>query len=108
MLPIAPSILENLRSRDWPSNQIPAIIGDPDTILSTLSSERLYIAIMRAAAESLAAEHAARLSAMQAAEKNIGETLEGLAADYRRQRQGAITEELMDIVSAYLRTSVHD
>ncbi len=108
LLPIAPGILENLRSRDWPSNQIPAIIGDPDTTLSTLSSERLYIAIMRAAAESLTAEHTARLSAMQAAEKNIAETLEGLAADYRRQRQGAITEELMDIVSAYLSSCAQD
>ena len=42
---------------------------------------------------------ASRLAAMQSAEKNIGDHLEEVFADYHRQRQMTITEELLDIVS---------
>jgi F-type H+-transporting ATPase subunit gamma len=38
---------------------------------------------------------------MQNAEKNIQEHLEEIFADYHRQRQMTITEELLDIVSGY-------
>ena len=39
--------------------------------------------------------------AMQAAEKNILETLDDLQALFREQRQAAITAELLDIVSGF-------
>ena len=39
--------------------------------------------------------------AMQAAEKNILETLDHLQAVFREQRQAAITAELLDIVSGF-------
>jgi F-type H+-transporting ATPase subunit gamma len=49
----------------------------------------------------LASENAARLAAMQAAEKNIEERLTVLNAEYRQQRQNVITGELLDIVSGF-------
>ena len=59
------------------------------------------MALMRAGAESLAAEHATRLSAMQAAERNISDNVDELQGRFRHERQEAITNELMDIVAAY-------
>jgi F-type H+-transporting ATPase subunit gamma len=38
---------------------------------------------------------------MQAAERNIEERLEGQRAEFRRRRQDAITEELLDIVTGF-------
>jgi F-type H+-transporting ATPase subunit gamma len=55
----------------------------------------------RAFAESLASENASRLAAMQAAERSIDERLEELRGEFRYQRQHAITEELLDIVSGF-------
>lgn len=52
-------------------------------------------------AESLASEHASRLAAMQHADRNIQERLEELRAQFRQQRQLAITTELLDIVAGF-------
>jgi len=101
ILPVDRDELQRIAGRDWPSNQLPTFDGSADTVFSELIRERLYTALMRAGAESLAAEHAKRLSAMQAAERNITEKVEELESAFRRQRQDAITAELMDIVAAY-------
>jgi F-type H+-transporting ATPase subunit gamma len=39
---------------------------------------------------------------MQAAEKNIEEHLNDLNAQFHRQRQAAITSELLDVVTGFL------
>ena len=49
----------------------------------------------------MASEQAARLASMQAAERNIEERLEEMQAQYRRRRQQAITEELLDVVAGF-------
>jgi len=100
-LPVDREELRRIAGRDWPSNQLPAFDGSANKVFSELIRERLYTALMRAGAESLAAEHAKRLSAMQAAERNITDKVEELEAAFRRRRQDAITDELMDIVAAY-------
>ncbi|MEZ5906863.1 MAG: F0F1 ATP synthase subunit gamma, partial [Geminicoccaceae bacterium] len=46
-------------------------------------------------------EHATRLAAMQAAERNIEERLGEMNAEYRHKRQDSITEELLDLVSGF-------
>jgi F-type H+-transporting ATPase subunit gamma len=51
-------------------------------------------------AESSTSENASRLLTMQSAEKNIEERLAELNTLYHGQRQGAITSELLDIVSS--------
>jgi len=101
ILPVDRDELHRIAGRDWPSNQLPGFDGSAEKVFSELIRERLYTALMRAGAESLAAEHAKRLSAMQAAERNITEKVDDLQAAFRRRRQDAITEELMDIVAAY-------
>jgi F-type H+-transporting ATPase subunit gamma len=101
ILPLDREELAAIAERPWPSNQWPGFDGAPGVVFSMLLRERIYTSLMRVGAESLAAEHATRLSAMQGAERNITERLEELQGNYRRERQDAITTELMDIVSAY-------
>jgi F-type H+-transporting ATPase subunit gamma len=60
----------------------------------------LYVQIMlyRAALESIAAEFAARMTAMENATKNAGEMIAKLTLSYNRARQASITKELLEII----------
>jgi F-type H+-transporting ATPase subunit gamma len=49
----------------------------------------------------MASENASRLIAMRKAEQNIEEQLEELDAQFNKQRQDSITEELLDIVAGF-------
>ncbi|HDK27785.1 MAG TPA: F0F1 ATP synthase subunit gamma, partial [Candidatus Atribacteria bacterium] len=57
--------------------------------------------LYRAFIESMASENASRLTAMQKAEENIEERLDNLNSQFNRQRQNAITEELLDIIAGF-------
>lgn len=52
-----------------------------------------------AVSESMASEFGARRTAMEAATKNATEMIDGLSLQYNRARQGAITQEITEIVS---------
>jgi F-type H+-transporting ATPase subunit gamma len=101
LFPVDRAWLETLRGRKWESKSLPIYTMDWNALFSSLIREYLFISIYRAFTESLASENASRLAAMQNAEKNIQEHLEEVFADYHRQRQMTITEELLDIVSGY-------
>ena len=49
--------------------------------------------------ESIAAEHAARMTAMENATSNAKEMIDSLTLTYNKLRQAAITKELIEIVS---------
>lgn len=85
----------------WPSRTLPTYTMDRERLLAALVRQFLFVSIARACAESLAAENASRLAAMQAAEKSMADRHEELLAEYRRRRQDAITAELQDVVSGY-------
>jgi F-type H+-transporting ATPase subunit gamma len=74
---------------------------DRERLFSALIHQYLFVSLYRAFAESLASENAARLAAMQNAERNIEERLGELNRQYHQQRQTAITSELLDIVSGF-------
>jgi F-type H+-transporting ATPase subunit gamma len=61
----------------------------------------LYIeaALLSAVQESVTAEHAARMVAMQAATDNAEELLRTLRLQYNKARQASITKELLEIVA---------
>lgn len=101
LLPLDLSWLHQLEQRPWNSAAQPSLNMNWEPLFSRLIRQYLFIALYRATVESLASENAARLAAMQAAEKNIEERLTGLNAEYRQQRQNAITGELLDIVSGF-------
>jgi F-type H+-transporting ATPase subunit gamma len=69
-----------------------------EELLSVLLPRYVEVQVYRALVESIAAEHAARMSAMDAATNNAGEMLDSLTLSYNRARQSAITNDLMDIV----------
>lgn len=60
---------------------------------------RLYTALL----DSVAAEHAARMLAMQIATDNADELITELVREYNKSRQQAITNELLDIMSGSVR-----
>ena len=72
---------------------------DPETILSRLLPRYLEFVIFRTLLESAAAEHGARMTAMDSASKNAGEMIDSLTLTYNRARQARITKELIEIVS---------
>jgi F-type H+-transporting ATPase subunit gamma len=55
--------------------------------------------IYRSTLESVAAEHAARMTAMDSATNNAGELIDSLTLTMNRARQAAITKEIIEIVS---------
>jgi F-type H+-transporting ATPase subunit gamma len=59
----------------------------------------LVMQIYQALLESIAAEMAARMTAMDSATKNAKEMIDRLTMQYNRARQAFITRELMDIVN---------
>jgi F-type H+-transporting ATPase subunit gamma len=60
-----------------------------------------YVAarLLHAMAESVAAEQAARMTAMDSATNNASEMIDGLTLTMNRVRQAAITKEIIEIVS---------
>ena len=72
---------------------------DPDQIFETLLPRHVEIQIFRALLESSAAEHAARMTAMDAATRNAGEMIEALTLHMNKVRQATITRELIEVVS---------
>lgn len=101
VVPVDMRWLTRLRSREWPTNRLPVPLGDTETLVRGLVRQFISHALVRAFAGSLAAENAARLASMDAAEKNIEERLEQLRTAYRRARHNAVTAELLDIQAAY-------
>lgn len=70
-----------------------------DILLEELLPRHINIQVYRVFLESVASEHGARMTAMEAASKNAGEMIEKLTLLYNRTRQAAITKELIEVVS---------
>jgi F-type H+-transporting ATPase subunit gamma len=101
ILPLDPAWADERRRTPWPGRCLPMLGGSREATFAHLFRQYLFISLYRALVQSLASENAARLLAMQAAEKNILETLDDLQALFREERQAAITGELLDIVSGF-------
>jgi F-type H+-transporting ATPase subunit gamma len=71
----------------------------PTQILNDLLPKHIEIQVYRALLESAAAEHAARMTAMDAATKNSGEIIDTLTLYMNKVRQAAITREIIEVVS---------
>ncbi|MGI8744898.1 MAG: ATP synthase F1 subunit gamma [Bryobacteraceae bacterium] len=71
----------------------------PNELLAGLLPRYVEGQIYRAMLESAAAEHAARMTAMEAASKNAGEVIDKLTLNMNRIRQATITREIIEIVS---------
>ena len=83
------------------SEHLPDYLYEPDqaAIFDTLIPRHAEIQFYRALLESAAAEHAARLTAMDAATKNATEMVEDLTLYMNKVRQATITREIIEVVS---------
>jgi len=70
----------------------------PDELLGSLLPRYVKVQIYRALLESIAAEHAARMTAMDAASSNASDVIEKLTLYMNRVRQASITREIIEIV----------
>ena len=72
---------------------------DDDEVLKELTDKYIDFNMYYALIDSLAAEHSARMQAMEAATKNAKEKVDSLTVEYNKARQAAITTELIEIIS---------
>jgi len=69
-----------------------------EEILEELVPKTIKIQLYKALLDSFAAEHGARMTAMQKATDNADELLKDLKLTYNKARQAAITNEILEIV----------
>jgi F-type H+-transporting ATPase subunit gamma len=94
LLPIIP-----VQRTNNASNQIDYIYQpNQEEILTGIIPKSLTVQLYKAVLDSNAAEHGARMTAMDKATDNAGELLKQLKLTYNRTRQAAITKEILEIV----------
>ena len=71
----------------------------PEEMLGSLLPRYVKVQIYRALLESAAAEHAARMIAMEAATTNASDVIDKLTLYMNRVRQASITREIIEVVS---------
>lgn len=100
ILPFTPnSDLENQSgSTETPEEPYCRFSPNAESIFAETITLVLRAKLQQAALESKASEHAARMTAMDAATNNADDLIEKLRLRYNRARQAAITRELIDIV----------
>ena len=68
-------------------------------VLDRLLTTYLRVQMQRILQESIASEHGARMTAMDAATNNAGDVIDRLTLYYNRLRQDVITKEVIEVVS---------
>lgn len=86
-------------SRDEGVSAVPECDGDPEEMLAAIVPRYVGGVLYSAVCEALASESGARRSAMNAANKNAKQMIDGLMLKYNRARQAVITQEITEIVS---------
>ncbi|OYY54464.1 MAG: F0F1 ATP synthase subunit gamma, partial [Sulfurovum sp. 28-43-6] len=72
---------------------------DDDTLLEALVKRYVEYTMYYSLIDSLAAEHSARMQAMDAATTNAKQMVKELTVKYNKARQESITTELIEIIS---------
>jgi F-type H+-transporting ATPase subunit gamma len=104
LLPVVPEpstqTLAPKGSTPGKSEDQPDFLYEPskEALLARLVPLYVQIQLYRATLESIAAEFAARMTAMENATKNAGEMIAKLTLSYNRARQASITKELLEII----------
>jgi F-type H+-transporting ATPase subunit gamma len=72
---------------------------DNEEVLEELTSKYVDFTMYYSLIDSLAAEHSARMQAMDNATSNANDRVKDLTVEYNKARQAAITTELIEIIS---------
>ena len=97
LLPVDVSALELTKSVALSEMEVEP--DDDDTLLDALVQKYVEYTMYYSLLDSLAAEHSARMQAMDAATNNAGDMVKQLSVKYNKARQEAITTELIEIIS---------
>ncbi len=97
LLPVDTSMLELTESVSMSEMDVEP--DDDDTLLNALVQKYVEYTMYYSLLDSLAAEHSARMQAMDAATNNAGDMVKKLSVKYNKARQEAITTELIEIIS---------
>ena len=89
--------VEMKNSSDSPQDYI--YEQSPDVLLGTLLPKYIENSVYRAILESIAAEQAARMTAMDSASSNAADVIQKLTLYMNRVRQASITKEIIEVVS---------
>ncbi|HKB07439.1 MAG TPA: ATP synthase F1 subunit gamma [Candidatus Polarisedimenticolia bacterium] len=72
---------------------------DQESLFAALLPKHVTTQVLRVLLESSAAEHGARMTAMENATRNAGEMINSLTLQMNKIRQAAITKEILEVVS---------
>ena len=88
------------RAAQFATAQVDYIYEQPASeLFNSLLPKYVGIQIFRALLESIAAEHAARMTAMDSATNNASDMIDSLTLAMNRVRQAKITKEIIEVVS---------
>jgi len=96
---ILPVDTSNLSLNSTSTSELEVEADDDDALLDALVKRYVEYTIYYSLIDSLAAEHSARMQAMDAATTNAKEMVKELTVKYNKARQEAITTELIEIIS---------
>src|SRR3989475_8246296 len=100
LLPVEAVHADEESATESTSSQVDYIYEQPvEQLLGKLLPRYIETQILRSMLESSAAEHAARMTAMESATRNAGDVIEALTLHMNKVRQAAITKEIIEIVS---------
>jgi F-type H+-transporting ATPase subunit gamma len=87
-------------ARKFGTSQVDYIYDQPsEELFAGLLPQYIFSMLYHAMTESVAAEHAARMTAMDSATNNASDMIDALTLHMNRVRQAAITKEIIEIVS---------
>jgi F-type H+-transporting ATPase subunit gamma len=87
-------------ARKFGTAQVDYIYEEPaEDLFNGLLPQYVSSTLYHAMTESIAAEHAARMTAMDSATNNASDMIDALTLHMNRVRQAAITKEIIEIVS---------
>ena len=97
MLPLLPIKISD--HKDLTPKKFVLYETGPIAVFNAIVPEYLGGLVYGALCESVASEQAARRMAMDSATKNAEDMIDSLSLQYNRARQGAITQEITEIVA---------
>jgi len=96
---VLPVDTSNLALNSVSTSELEVEPDDDNTLLDALVKRYVEYTMYYSLIDSLAAEHSARMQAMDAATKNAKDMVKELQVEYNKARQESITTELIEIIS---------
>ncbi|MGB5868452.1 MAG: ATP synthase F1 subunit gamma [Arcobacteraceae bacterium] len=96
---LLPVSLDDVSVNDESSSMLDIEPDDDEEILNELTAKYVDFNMYYSLIDSLAAEHSARMQAMENATNNAKERVNDLTVEFNKARQAAITTELIEIIS---------